>query len=194
MVEKKGGEALSSYFKRRTAKGKPWRVTIRCHWIILGDGFQLPETSAAIRSALRFFSSPSWDWFFLPDAILTLRDAYRLEDASVTRTLLGQILKVHSCTSTGRRGGTTSHYIDYTYTVGAMAVRVRPCDISQDNWQALQGGDSSLMIKYLTADPVKISVIIKPTPNHGYTAFASRSARRAGSPAFMILAWALARS
>jgi len=94
----------------------------------------------------------------LPDAISTLRDAYRLENPETTRTTHGQLLLVHSYT--GRRGD-TSYYIDYIYTVGALTVRVRPCDISRDNWQALQGEDSSLMVKYLIADP-KVSEPVLP--------------------------------
>jgi hypothetical protein len=85
----------------------------------------------------------------LPLAVQSLRSAYRMGDPGATRTLTAQIVKLHK--SSGRSG--TSYYVDYTYQVGAMTVRVGTVDVSADNWQQLGPVGTSLPVNILVADP-----------------------------------------
>jgi hypothetical protein len=85
----------------------------------------------------------------LPISIFDVRDAYLLENPATTRITQGRILNLHS--SSGRSG--TWYYIDYAYTVGPLAIRVRPFQISQENWQELRGENFSLQVRYLVDHP-----------------------------------------
>lgn len=85
---------------------------------------------------------------FLPVAVSTLYNTYRLAARDATRPAIAHVVNLYK---SGGRG--PSYNVDYDYDVGSMTVHARMVDISHDNWERLREGSGLLCIKYLTADP-----------------------------------------
>jgi hypothetical protein len=130
------------------AKGKPWRMTVRCRRSILGHGFPFLGTPAASLPDHRLPLAIA-GLAYLPIAISDLSDAYRLEVLESTAVAPGEVSDLYK--SSGRGG--PSYHVDYVYAVGAMEVRVRDGQISRESWQNLHGEGTPILVRYLIEDP-----------------------------------------
>jgi len=85
----------------------------------------------------------------LPLALNSVYDSSRLADPDATSRAVGHILRMHI--SSGRGG--RSYYLDYTYQVGRLAVRVRNLQIGEENWTEIGHGDVTIPVTFLNSDP-----------------------------------------